>query len=393
VEFGARLGCSFGGRSYVHVENSQPSSWSETVSPKLYRILAHCIIGLGKGASRGPPDSPVSRPTTGPLAPFRRSSHGVRYRRRTAAIAKTSFWTRPTTWASIVKVMTRRALPLALSVLLQALPALATAEATSVEPHPVVNPGPFDGLVRHFVGSFAGMNLGFQLAAVAATSTMSSQDVDSQVHTYFRDHPNWGKAAYPFAILGVAGPVALFGGLHVVGRSKDSRETVGAAYAVLQATGLTLGYVTVLKFFTGRPAPRDDDVPSVAANEGKLSRTFRPGFYRGGVISGWPSGHVAVTTAALGALVAYYPDSLLLKLTMAAAVAGMMAGVSSFERGGFHWASDAVAGALMAFPIGMSTGKGMRALVSGKRAQASSAWFVTPSLRADTVGAMLGRGF
>ncbi len=303
------------------------------------------------------------------------------------------FWTWPTTWDSIVEVMICRFAPLAVAVLLQAWPASAATEVEPVEPEPAVKMGPFDGLAHHFAGSFAGMNLSFQLAAVAATATMTSQDADLHVHNYFHDHPNWGKAAYPCAILGVAGPVALFAGLHVVGRATDNIETVGAAYAVLQATGLTLGYVTVLKLFTGRPAPRDDYVPSVASDDGKLSRTFRPGFYRGGVIAGWPSGHVAVTTAALGALVAYYPDSLLLKLTMAAGVAGMMVGVASFERGGFHWASDAVAGALMAFPIGMSTGKGMRALVNGKRTQASSAWFVTPSLRSETVGAMLGRAF
>lgn len=284
-----------------------------------------------------------------------------------------------------------RVAPWALAAAMLARPALAAQESEPAAP--VTEPGPFDGLARHFAGAFAGMNLTFQLAGVAATATLSTQDVDSRVHSYFRDHPTWGKAAYPFAVLGVAGPVALFGGLHVVGRAHGSAETVGAAYAVLQATGLTLGYVTVLKFFTGRPAPRDDYVPSVAPDEGKLGRTFRPGFYRGGVIAGWPSGHVAVTTAALGALVAYYPDSALMKVIMAAGVVGMMYGVSSFEGGGFHWASDAVAGALMAFPIGMSTGKGMRALVSGRASPDPCAWFVTPSLRPETVGAMVGRAF
>ena len=281
---------------------------------------------------------------------------------------------------------------MALGGLLMARPVMASAAGKQTASE-VAEVGPFDGLVCHFAGAFSGMNLTFQLAGVAATSTMTTQDVDLRVHNYFRDHSTWGKAAYPFAILGVAGPVALFGGLHLVGRARGNVETVGAAYAVLQATGLTLGYVTVLKFFTGRPAPRDEYVPSVASDEGKLSRTFRPGFYRGGVIAGWPSGHVAATTAALGALVAYYPDSLLLKAIMAAGMTGMMVGVSSFERGGFHWASDAVAGALMAFPIGISTGKGMRALVSGERSRASSTWFLTPSLRADLTGAMVGRAF
>ena len=124
-----------------------------------------------------------------------------------------------------------------------------------------------------------------------------------------------------------------------------------------------------------------------------LSRKWRPGVYRGGVVAGWPSGHVAVTTAMLSALAFYYPDSWWLKALLVVGSAGMALGVSSFESGGMHWGSDAVAGALMAFPIGMSTGRGMRAVVQGGKARPQSAWFVTPSLRPDVSGAMFGRRF
>jgi membrane-associated phospholipid phosphatase len=271
-------------------------------------------------------------------------------------------------------------------------PALAAGEKSAAESGPAM-PGPFDGLARNFANSFVGLNFGFHVAAVAATATMTSQDLDLQVHNYFHDHPRWGRAAYPAAILGVAGPVALFGGLHVAGRMSGSPETVGAAFAVLQSGALTLGYVTLLKLVVGRPAPRDDYIPSVAPDEAALSRTFRFGFNRGGVIAGWPSGHVAVTTAMLSSLAAYYPDSLLLKAALVLGSAGMMLGVSSFEAGGMHWCSDAVAGALLAMPIGLSTGQGMRKLVQGERARSQSAWFMGPLLRADTTGAVLGRSF
>jgi membrane-associated phospholipid phosphatase len=256
-----------------------------------------------------------------------------------------------------------------------------------------VMPGPFDGLARNFANSFVGLNFGFHMVAVAATATMTTQDVDWRVRRYFHEHPRWGKAAYPAVILGVAGPVALFGGLHVAGRMSGNPETVGAAFAVLQSGALMLGYVTLLKLVTGRPAPRDDYIPSVAPDEASLSRTFRPGIYRGGVIAGWPSGHVAVTTAMLSSLAAYYPDSVLLKAVLVLGSAGMMLGVSSFDAGGMHWASDAVAGALMAIPIGLSTGGGMRRLVQGGKARSPSAWFIGPSLRAEVTGAVLGRAF
>lgn len=275
-----------------------------------------------------------------------------------------------------------------LAALALARPALAAEEEAGQ-----VFPGPFDRIARNFAESFAGLNLGFQIAGVAATATMTTLDADVRVHRYFHDHPRWGRDAYPIIIAGVAGPVVLFGGLHIAARMTRNPETAGAAYAVFQATALTLGYVTLLKLVTGRPAPRDNYIPSLAEDDAHLSRKWRPGIYRGGIVAGWPSGHVAVTTAMLSALAFYYPDSWLLKAAVLVGSAGMIFGVSSFESGGMHWCSDAVAGALMAFPIGMSTGRGMRAVVDGKKARPQSAWFVTPSLRPEVTGAMIGRFF
>ncbi len=272
----------------------------------------------------------------------------------------------------------------AVAVLAVARPALADEAAGQVFP------GPFDRLAGNLADSFLGPGMAFQLAAVAATATLSSQDADARAFRYFRDHPRWGRAAYPVIILGAAGPVALMGGLHVAGRMTGNAETAGAAYAVLQAGALTVAYVTVLKLVTGRPAPNEDHIPSLAANDTELSRTFRPGVYQGGVIAGWPSGHVAVTTAVLTSLAFYYPESWLLKAAAVLGSAGMMLAVSSFEAGSMHWTSDAVAGALMAFPIGMATGRGMRRVVDGGKPARASAWFVTPSPRPEIKGALVG---
>ena len=277
-------------------------------------------------------------------------------------------------------------------MLLVTLAALALGRpAMAAEGEPVRDvPGPFDRMARNFAGGFLDFNLSFHIAAVAATASMTIEDTDVIMYRYFRDHPDWGRAAYPVIIAGVAGPVLLFGGLHIAGRVTRNPETVGAAYAVFQSVALTLGYVTLLKLVTGRPAPRDEYVPSLAEDDADLSRKFRPGIYRGGIVSGWPSGHVAVTTAMLSALAFYYPDSWLLKAALVVGSAGMMFGVSAFQAGGMHWASDAAAGALMGFPIGMSTGRGMRSVVDGKKPRARSAWFVGPSLRPEVTGALVG---
>jgi hypothetical protein len=276
---------------------------------------------------------------------------------------------------------------------LAALPARAADDARTVEPAVEPMPGPFDGLAGNLSRAFIGPNFAFHFGAIAATATMTTQDVDLHVHNYFHEHQRWGQAAYPVVILGVAGPVLLFSGLYGVARRTDDRETLGAAFAVLQAAGTTLGYVTLFKLATGRPAPHDDYVPGVAPDMESLSRTFRPGVYRGGIIAGWPSGHVAVTTAMLASLVTYYPRSDWLKVALVAGSAAMMLAVSSNRAGGMHWASDAVAGALMALPIGFESGRGMRRLVVSDAAPLPSAWFVAPSLSPGTTGALVGRSF
>ena len=115
-------------------------------------------------------------------------------------------------------------------VMLAGLAFARPAVAADEEPGQVL-PGPFDGLARNLANSFVGLNFGFHLAAVAATATMTTQDVDLRVHNYFHDHPRWGHAAYPIAILGVAGPVVLFGGLYVAGRVSGNPQTLGAAFS------------------------------------------------------------------------------------------------------------------------------------------------------------------
>jgi membrane-associated phospholipid phosphatase len=276
---------------------------------------------------------------------------------------------------------------------LAALPARAADDPHTAESEVETMPGPFDGLGGNLSRAFIGPNFAFHLVAIAATATMTTQDVDFQVHNYFHQHQRWGQAAHPVVILGVAGPVLLLGGLYGAARLTHDRETLGAAFAVLQAGGEMLAYVTLLKTVTGRPAPRDDYVPGVAPDMESLSRTFRAGFYRGGVIAGWPSGHVAVTTAMLASLVTYYPRSTWLKVALATGSVAMMLAVSSNRAGGMHWASDAVAGALMALPIGLETGRGTRRLVAGDVALSPSAWFIAPSLVPGATGASVGRSF
>jgi len=253
---------------------------------------------------------------------------------------------------------------------------------------------PWAGLGRHVADSFWGWNLALHLTAVAQTALVSGQGVDDQVRTLFARRPAWGMTAYPAVILGAVGPVGLIGGLFAKGYWGEHSETLGAAYAVLQANAVTLAYVTVLKLTTGRPPPHEELVGSVAGDMRGLSRTFRFGVNRGGVFHGWPSGHVAATMATCSSLAAYYPDSLALKLVGIASVAYMMFGVSSFQGGSMHWFSDAIAGALMAYPIGTAVGAGFRGMRDGAtHGRSKTSWIVLPSIGGERTMVEVGRLF
>ena len=61
--------------------------------------------------------------------------------------------------------------------------------------------------------------------------------------------------------------------------------------------------------------------------------------------------------AVVSALTSFYPDKTWLKVVGYSYVAYMILGVSSVNRGGMHWFSDAIAASLMSYAIGSTVGK------------------------------------
>ena len=201
----------------------------------------------------------------------------------------------------------------------------------------------FGNFGNNVLDSFRGNNLYFHLSAVAATAIIVDQGVDYDVEHYFNEHSEYGPWARPIVFTGEFLPFIAGGSLFAYAKIKNDREVLGASFAVLQASLIEFMYNSALKAVTGRPNPdwrRVSDMDS-------LSRTFRFGFLRGGVFWGWPSGHTAATMAVVSALTSYYPNKTWLKAAGYTLVGYTMFGVSANNRGGMHWFSDAVAGALM----------------------------------------------
>jgi membrane-associated phospholipid phosphatase len=236
----------------------------------------------------------------------------------------------------------------------------------------------FGNLGNNILDSFKGKNIYFHLAGIASTYLLVNGDVDYHVEKFFNEHPEYGTYARPILYTGTFLPFAVGGILFMYAKGEKDNEVLGASFAVLQASLIEFIYNSSLKAITGRPNPHWQDGSDMES----LSKTFRFGFLRGGVFWGWPSGHTSTTMAVVSALTNYYPDKLWLKIAGYSLVGYTMFGVSSVNRGGMHWFSDAVGGALMAYAIGSTVGKYYRKVYSGKNTAdtGSTAMLASPSL-------------
>ena len=218
----------------------------------------------------------------------------------------------------------------------------------------------FGNFGNNILDSFKGRNLYLHLAGIASTALIVTTGVDYQVEHYFNQHPEAGQWTRPILFTGELLPFVAGGSLFAYAKIKNDDETLGASFAVLQASLIEFIYNSALKAVTGRPNPdwrHNSDMDS-------LSKTFRFGFLRGGIFWGWPSGHTAATMAVVSALTNYYPDNTWLKIAGYGLVAYTIVGVPSVNRGGMHWFSDAVAGALLSYAVGSTVGKYYRKVYS-----------------------------
>ncbi len=234
----------------------------------------------------------------------------------------------------------------------------APASTTVNQSQSNVNFNLFGNFGNNILDSFKGNNLYLHLTGIALTSLLVTQDVDYKVEHFFNQNPDYGQWARPILITGQFLPFIVGGGLYAYGKLDRNDEFVGASFAVLQASLIEFLYNSTLKAITGRPGPdwrHHSDMES-------LSKTFRFGFLRGGIFWGWPSGHTSATMAVVSALTNYYPDITWLKIVGYTWVAYTIFGVSSVNRGGMHWFSDAIAAALMSYAVGSTVGKYYRSV-------------------------------
>jgi membrane-associated phospholipid phosphatase len=216
-------------------------------------------------------------------------------------------------------------------------------------------PTPLTGLGDDIVEIFSGWGLVAFGAASAGTAVMVLSGADHEIHLFAHEQARstaWGDAAYYSGYtLPVLVPLALYG----LAAIENELERWGAAAATTQAVGLALALTGVLKLSTGRPFPGHGEHPDDPNRfqHPEYAREFDP-------FSGewaWPSGHAAGTFAIASVLTGYYSDRVWIPLVTYPIATAISLGMIAGEH---HWASDVVAGALMAQTIGYTIGRAFR---------------------------------
>ncbi len=277
---------------------------------------------------------------------------------------------------------------LAVAALVGAAPeARADPSAAATPPPPAAMPTPLDGLGPDLADAFTGYNLLLYGGAVAATGVMAFGGLDQDVRVDVQQHlvaPAYGDASF---YAGYLVPALVAPGVYVVGLLAHDRRVTGAGSAALQALGVALLTMSVLKIGTGRAYPTNGGDPSAPdrLDHPDYAHSFRP-FQTLWPLPAWPSGHTLGTISVAAALTGYLPDQWwipALGYPLGLAIGfGMIVGDS-------HWGSDVVAGALIGHAIGYSIGRSFRLRERGEVARATDLQ-VVPILGAGWVGFGVG---
>jgi membrane-associated phospholipid phosphatase len=215
-------------------------------------------------------------------------------------------------------------------------------------------PSPLDAVGGDALRAVSDWQWLYLAGAVVATAAMSPSGADHAIRVGIQEHarvPAWGDAAYYGGyVLPVVVPVSIY----VAGLVARDHDAAGAGSAAIQALVFTELVTVVLKVGTGRPFPSHGGDPNAPdrLEHPEYAHEWAPFGFAGRYA--WPSGHTAAAVSVAAALTAYSEDPWLVG-SIAYPVAGAIA--FGMLTGDHHWASDVVAGALIAQGIGWSVGK------------------------------------
>ncbi|MCL1928648.1 MAG: phosphatase PAP2 family protein [Treponema sp.] len=181
----------------------------------------------------------------------------------------------------------------------------------------------------------------------------------------------------------IGGPVMATGGVVPVitpllfflsGKIFSDERSIVAASALTQTLILTMVVQSPLKMITGRRDPGlvDNFFYERICGEDDFSGVFN--WFNMDFINGWPSGHTANAFSAAATLSEIYHDNIWVKVGAYTYAAFIGFGVTVHA----HWASEAVAGALIGYAIGKTVGKSYRKFLDKNEDPINISFYCTP---------------
>ena len=235
-------------------------------------------------------------------------------------------------------------------------------------------------LVFHNIGwntlnSFV-YNYGFNfIGAGLGTWGMIETGLDWKWRNTIYDNP-WtenlgGPVMSVGGILPAITPLAFF----IFGKFGENEKTLVTACALTQTLILTMAIQSPLKMITGRRDPGlvNNSYYTRIGDEDDFSGVFN--WFNMDFFNGWPSGHTANAFSAAATIAEIYHDSIPVKIGVFTYAALIGIGVTFSA----HWASEAVAGALIGYAIGKTVGMSYRKLLEGNENKNNVTFYFSPN--------------
>lgn len=206
----------------------------------------------------------------------------------------------------------------------------------------------FSTIVQALGASFRPPYLWAHGIAIALTALLVLTGAD----WWFFEHTRTIFMVYPMVLAGIIGffvPLVVPLGIYLRGVRAGVDDLKHVAWIVALAQACAWVIASSYKVVTGRTQPEF----LTHLNTIDISRDFHFGFLEYGMYWGWPSAHAATACAMAAALYALYPRSRVVRYVAIPYAIYMIIGAAI----GFHWLSDALAGALIGTVVGFSVAK------------------------------------
>jgi membrane-associated phospholipid phosphatase len=192
------------------------------------------------------------------------------------------------------------------------------------------------------------------------------------------NNPWLSNCGLPGLYIGYIVPVITPVVVYTTGRFTGSTKLQITGMALVQSLVLTLAIQTPLKMITGRALPGIVTELDHARNARTDDFSGEFDWFNLNFVGGWPSGHTANAFAAAATIAEIYKTNTWLKIGVYTYAALIGFGVTL----DVHWASEALAGALIGYAVGKTVGKSFSKLIAGAETKSPLSFYFVP----NTVG-------